>query len=130
MPNSIQEIRYIIVEDDENFRRKLIDVFQPLGWILVTQLTSKSEALNYLSSDQFPTVQVAFVDGNLSPESQGEYDGYGVISNYKKQNPTLICVGISSEFNKPYGIDGYLGKNDVENQAQRIDQLVRQRLRT
>jgi len=130
MSEQQSEIRYVIVEDNAESRKRLIRLFDELGWILVSQLSSKQEAFDYSDGLEISTVQVALVDANLDPAGQDGFDGIAVMAAFKEAHPKIITVGISLEPGKPYGNEYYLGKAPSFEDLESLQKFVQSRLRT
>lgn len=135
MSDDERKIRYVLIEDDPQWKERIQRVFAPLGWVLLAAINTYPGVIASFEqgipvengeSISWDQVDAAFVDANLSQVINNVH-GRNIIQYAKKIVPHVWLVGFSTFSDEPKGMDLRMGKGGILNEANRIhvDSVVR-----
>lgn len=103
-----ERARVFVAEDDETILPLINRLLSRHGHTVVLQAQTLAEALRCIEQFEALDVQVAVIDGNLSPNDTSGADGYQLVTRIKELTPNVITIGMS---NSPVdGVHVDLGK--------------------
>lgn len=91
------EAKVLLVDDDENFRKAIAGYLKEAGHIIAAEAETLPQALETVESLQTEGVDVALLDGNLSPHSEGGLEGKAVAEAFREKFPGKALFSISSD---------------------------------
>lgn len=127
-------LQVLIVEDDHNTIERLSKLLESFGWVIASVLTTYKDALTGIKAGEVPnsngtgkvslnTIDMAFLDGNLSKGAEWGYEGAHIAEALQTMAPTIIRIGFSLSTGQPEGTEFYFGKSGIFNPV-RHQQLV------
>ncbi len=126
-----EELRLILMEDDLEYSRGLVETVRDLGhYIDVTSMLDEFKALLQTEEREGRSYDVALLDMNIATGSKRIETPIGKRAiRYVKQNyPHIACIMISGSLNRPeevldlrddYDLDYYISKDRVDEGSMR-----------
>lgn len=118
---SPQNARVFIAEDDKSWQEIYRYHFKDSEHIIVELAKNMEEVENILPRLAELEIQVAIVDGNLSPHGHDGFEGKFVIREIKRLFPHIKTIGMSGMF--ALGADIDLGKENANSLMETITNL-------
>lgn len=122
---SPENARVFLVEDDKiGVMRTRWFLTENGGHTIVAEASSLEEALNLIPHLEEKGVNVAVVDGNLSPDDSSGRDGTTVAEEIRKEAPNVKIVAYSGE-KYDYG-DVYVPKPHPYKKEVKLEEIVKE----
>lgn len=113
-----ERIKVFVAEDDSDWNKLYIQALKSAGHKIVANARTLEKALAAIET--LGALDVAVVDGNLSPEYTQGKDGTKIAEALKKKFPNIKVFGVSrSGFS---GADVNLGKDNVDRLLKMLKQ--------
>ena len=93
---SPEKARVFAVENDDEDFRILESVLQIAGHTIVVRARSVEEVSNVIDKLVRLDIQIATIDGNLSPEGGTGEDGEVIVKSIQERTPQIKTVGMGS----------------------------------
>lgn len=106
-----ERARVFVAEDDEQWQIMIEDILNEAGHSVVLKATTLDEALKAAEQFEELKVQVATIDGNLSPDDVSCYDGRALVAAISRFAPDVKTIGMSGLSVRGVTID--LGKRNA-----------------
>jgi len=108
---SPQNARLFIAEDNPDWQEMYYDFFENSGHTIVQLATNMSEAEEALPKLAEMGIQVAIIDGDISPFGHEGNEGKYLVREIKRLFPEIKTIGMSGVFS--LGADINLGKGNA-----------------
>ena len=116
-----ENARVFIAEDKPQFLEAFGRKLSRAGHVVVLTATSLAEALDAIKQFERLKVQVAVIDGNLSPNDESGYDGRALVAAINRLPVSVKTVGMSNS--KIEGVTVDLEKGNYPNLAETVTNL-------
>jgi len=116
-----EKAKVFIAEDDDGFREMVIERLEEGEHKVVAFAKTFKEAKELAPRLEELGVQVAILDGNLSPNETEGREGQTILRIIKEKSPRVKTVGISAGYIQ--GVDIDLGKKRIEKLVEIVDKI-------
>lgn len=114
-----EKARVLVVDDNENARKMVKEQLESAGHSVAAE--SESLPATLLMLDYLSNIDGALLDGNLSPYSEGGYDGAQIAEQFREKFPGKFVYSISSS-KQEWSDDPKLTFDDLDAIISRITQ--------
>ena len=118
------EAKVFIAEDNLVWRSFFADALSDGGHQVVATASSMDEVNKIIPQLGELGVQVALVDGNLTPEAFNGSEGRKIVSTLRQIYPDISVVGVSMN---PNGVDGAnlnLTKRSIKENPENLNKVI------
>lgn len=116
-----ERARVFVAEDNLQYQGFIEKFLSRAGHTVVLKATTLDEALDAIKQFEDLGVQVATIDGNLSPDDESGYDGHALVEAIGRHAPNVKTVGMSGLEIKGVTID--LGKKGIDKLGEVVTNL-------
>lgn len=95
----VEKAKVAIFEDNTDWQEKFKSQLTQYGHAVVLTAATYAEALEAITTFDELGVQIAIVDGNLSPNTDSGSEGQNLVRVIKQQTPHVKIVGMSADNN-------------------------------
>ncbi len=118
---SPEKARVFVVEDEKRWKDLIKDVLTDAGHSVVLTAQTREQALAAVPQLRGLGVQVAIIDGNLSPYNDDGADGKALLAAMRAQAPEVKTVGMSRLAVR--GVDVNVGKMNASKLGEVVKKL-------
>ncbi len=111
MTEADQAIRVVIFEDEDFWVELAQEELKALGCVIVAVIRNMAQAEQVIPTLAQQNIQYALIDGNLSKNASGGYDGRSIHEQLKQAAPEIKTIGYSA-VDQAY-VDHQLGKQGM-----------------
>lgn len=104
----VEKAKVFVAEDDPSVQQIIKTILSRGGHEVILQAQTLSEALGSIKQLEELGIQVAIIDGNLTPGDTSGSDGHQLATAIKQLTPHVKTVGMSAL--QVHGVDIDLGK--------------------
>lgn len=116
-----EKARIFVAEDNPEWQEMIASTLEKAGHTVVLKATTLREALDAVQQFEQLEIQVATIDGNLSPDDTSGYDGRTLVEAINSQAPHVLTIGMSGL--NVRGVTFDLGKGKFQQLGEIITSL-------
>ena len=116
-----ERAKVFVAEDNLQYQGFIEKFLGRAGHTVVLKATTLDEAIEAIAQFETLGVQVATIDGNLSPNDDSGYDGHALVEAISRHAPHVKTVGMSGLDIKGVTVD--LGKRRIDKIGEVVTKL-------
>lgn len=117
----VEKAKVFVAEDDPSIQQVIKWFLSKGGHEVVLQAQTLSEALRSIKQFEKLGIQIAVIDGNLTPGDISGSDGYQLATAIRQLAPNVTTIGMSVL--SVDGVDIDLGKNRISELGKAVTEL-------